>query len=250
MPPVTDQAIILQAFPYSETSKILRLATRDHGIRSVIAKGARRPRSRFGGLIEPFGEGIVTLYLKSTRELQTLGGFDLGRSRQTLGRNLLRFGSAALLAEVVIRTGSEEPQPHLFEGLSSALDRLDRVSDDEIEAAALAEIWALVRRLGFAPALEHCLVCGRTLPAGEDALFDYAAGGTRCSDCGNGPSTRRVPARARSTLLALARNEAVALDRTAAHWQLLGRFLTYHVLEGSSLRSFDFLTRILDMGSG
>ncbi|MFW6079996.1 MAG: DNA repair protein RecO, partial [Gemmatimonadota bacterium] len=104
MPPTTDQAVILQAFPYGETSRILRLLTRAHGVRSVIAKGARRPRSRHSGVLELFGEGTATIYIKETRDLQTLAGFDLDRDRRALGRDLLRFGAAALLAEIVIRT--------------------------------------------------------------------------------------------------------------------------------------------------
>ena len=59
---VTTDAIILQAFPYGDTSRILRLITRDYGVRSVIAKGATRPKSRFSGLLEVFTEGSATIY--------------------------------------------------------------------------------------------------------------------------------------------------------------------------------------------
>ena len=51
---VEDRALILQAYPYGETSRILKLLCESHGLRTVIAKGARRPKSRFGGLLEPF----------------------------------------------------------------------------------------------------------------------------------------------------------------------------------------------------
>ena len=39
-------ATVLSTIPYGETSRIARLATRDQGVVSVIAKGARRPKSR------------------------------------------------------------------------------------------------------------------------------------------------------------------------------------------------------------
>src|SRR5690349_18239376 len=61
---VTTDAIILQAFPYGDTSRILRLLTRDFGVRSAMAKGATRPKSRYSGLLELFTEGSATLYLK------------------------------------------------------------------------------------------------------------------------------------------------------------------------------------------
>ena len=48
---IQSDAIVLSAIRYSETSKIVRLATRDHGVISAIAKGASRPKSRFGGAL-------------------------------------------------------------------------------------------------------------------------------------------------------------------------------------------------------
>src|SRR5207302_316552 len=45
---VTTSAVVLQTYRYSETSKVVRLATRELGVQSAIAKGALRPKSRFG----------------------------------------------------------------------------------------------------------------------------------------------------------------------------------------------------------
>src|SRR5438128_9877861 len=45
---VTTPAVVLQTYRYSETSKVVRLATRDLGVQSALAKGARRPKSRIG----------------------------------------------------------------------------------------------------------------------------------------------------------------------------------------------------------
>ena len=48
---VTD-ALVLHAFDYLESSRILRLATREAGVVSVLAKGARRSRSRYGSALD------------------------------------------------------------------------------------------------------------------------------------------------------------------------------------------------------
>ena len=95
---VSTDAIILQAYAYGDTSRILRLLTRAHGLQSVIAKGAKGPRSRFGGVLEPFVEGIATFQLRDGRDLHTLSGFELLRARQALGGELLRIGGASLIA--------------------------------------------------------------------------------------------------------------------------------------------------------
>ena len=88
---VSSDAIILQAFKYGDSSKILRLITRDNGLQSVIAKGAAKPKSQFGGILEPFVDGVATFYAKDNRDLHTLSRFDLTRSRQSLGTDLVRF---------------------------------------------------------------------------------------------------------------------------------------------------------------
>lgn len=242
MPLVTVEVTVLQAFPYSETSKILRLLTAGHGVQSVIAKGARRARSRFGGVLEPFTDGMASFYLKANRDLHTLREFELHRPRQALGRDLIRFGAASLLAEIVLKTSSEQEAPDLFHRFRTALSELETVQDDAVQPVALGHAWGLVAALGFAPALSRCVHCGGPLPDG-DLFFDYGAGGLLCGECGGGGGGGRVlSAAARTDLLALVRGERARLERTAAHWQLLSRFLAYHLVDTGALRSLEFLT--------
>ena len=241
MPLVTVDATVLQAFPYSETSKILRLLTASHGVQSVIAKGARRTKSRFGGVLEPFTDGAATFYLKENRDLHTLREFELNRPRQGLGRDLVRFGAASLIAEVILRTSSEQAAPELFHRVRAALTDLESAPGETVEPMALAHAWGIIAALGFAPALARCVHCAGPLPDG-DLFFDYGAGGLLCGTCGGGGGGGRVlPMAARADLQALLAGEIRELDRTGAHWQLLARFLGYHLVDAGSLRSLDFL---------
>lgn len=238
---VATDAIILQVFPYGDTSRILKLLTRDYGVRSAMAKGAVRPRSRFSGVLEPFTEGTASLYLKDSRELQTLSGFELIRARQQLGNDLIRFGGASLMAEIVLRTASEEAQPLLFARLRDALDHLVDAPPDAVEAAVLMEAWSLTAVLGFAPSLDECVSCSRTLDATEDTRFSYGAGGVLCEDCRAAGGGSALPAHARAALGRMVDGETVTLGETAGHWSLLQRYLDHHVLEGAALRSLSFL---------
>src|SRR5574341_1710879 len=95
---VETSAVVLRTYRYSETSKIVRLATRELGVQSAIAKGVSRPRSRFGAGLELLSEGIAQLYHRDNRELQTLAAFDVERLRPELARDLGRFAAAAALA--------------------------------------------------------------------------------------------------------------------------------------------------------
>ena len=195
----TTRSLVLQAFAYSETSKVLRLYTLDHGLRSVMAKGALRPGSRYGGVLEPFTEGTATFYLKEGRDLHTLSGFDLIRSRQGLGRSLVGFAGASLLSEMVMRTGTEEPHPALYETLGHAWDLVARAEGPaEALAASLAGTWSVIVLLGFEPQAAACVHCGRELADDEPVRFDAHAGGVACTLCR--PVGRVLDSRSRAEL--------------------------------------------------
>ena len=66
------ESIVLRAVDYSESSLIVTLFTRKHGIIAVIAKGAKRPKSKFAALMVPGQVVEVVVYIKPTRSVQTL----------------------------------------------------------------------------------------------------------------------------------------------------------------------------------
>ena len=237
MPIVTSRSVVLQAFRYSDTSKILRLLTRDRGPMSVIARGALRARSRLSGLLEPFAEGSATFYLKSNRDLHTLSGFELIRERQALGIDLARFAGASVLCELVMRVAPRESDAGLFDFLVAALDDLLEVSEARVQGVAAARIWQLVALLGFGPSVTACVDCGRPPEAGRPARFDLAAGGLRCHRC---PRVGRYLAPDEvQPLMALATGDASATP-SPAHLAMLAEFIRWHAAEGSRIRSLDF----------
>lgn len=65
-------AIILKTVDYSESSKIVTLFSREHGKIAVIVKGAKKPKSKFTGLLEVGNLLDVVYYYKANRSVQTL----------------------------------------------------------------------------------------------------------------------------------------------------------------------------------
>src|SRR3989442_3804751 len=150
---VTASALVLQTYRYSETSKVVRLATRDLGVHSAIAKGALRPKSRFGAGLELLSEGVAQLYFRETRELHTLGAFDLVNLRRDLAGDVGRFAGAAALAEVMLKMAPPAPLPVAYDTLTAALDALEAAPPDRVDASGVRAMWRLVSVLGFEPSL-------------------------------------------------------------------------------------------------
>lgn len=246
---VATDAVVLHAQLYSESSRILRLATRAQGVISVMAKGARKSQRRFGSAVDLFAEGEASYYTKSGRDLQTLAGFEVTRARVALGRDLDRFTTAAVLAELALRFGRDEPDPAWYAALVAALDAVETVPAVLAREAGLAGAWAVVGALGFSPSLDACARCGRALDGDAAVRFSQPLGGALCDPCARlGGTTRTLPAGARASLRvwlggdphAIAGEVVPMEDGTVrAHQRLLREFLREHLTDGRPLRAFE-----------
>jgi DNA repair protein RecO (recombination protein O) len=242
---VTD-AVVLHAFNYLESSRVLRLATREHGVQSVLAKGARRSQRRFGSAVDLFAEGQAQYYAKPGRDLHTLGAFDVVRARMALGEDLDRFAAAAALAELVLRFAREESEPAWYTTLIDALDALGAAPPGTAHEAGVAGAWQLIAALGFAPTVDDCASCHDPVDPDRPARFSHPAGGTLCDRCGRMAGTGRVlPVEARSALRGWLAHEsppgAVGQDASSvrAHQRLLREFLREHLTDGRPLQAFE-----------
>jgi DNA repair protein RecO (recombination protein O) len=239
---VTD-AVVLHVFDYLESSRILKLATREAGVQSVIARGARRSRSRYGSALDLFVSGVAQLHLREGRELQTLAAFDVTSSRAGIALALERSTAASALAELVIRFARDDAHASLFAALERALDEVTAAPGATACDAALAGAWHLLAQLGFSPAVDLCANCHAALPADVPASFSHPAGGALCARCA--PFTRgsrTLPASARDAVRDWIAGRDVALPgegERRAHQRLLREFVQEHLAEGRPLVAYD-----------
>lgn len=125
MAPIETPATILSTIPYGETSKIARLATRELGVVSVIAKGARRPRSAFGASLQILSDGIATVHLARHSDLHTLSAFDVGRVPEAMATNIERYAVATVLGELMLRFAPGDRQAATYDFFRHGLDVLE-----------------------------------------------------------------------------------------------------------------------------
>lgn len=240
---LATDAIVLHSMEYLESSRILRMLTREAGVQAVIAKGARRPRSRFGAALDLFAQGTAQILVKPGRDLQTLTGFDVARGRGALAEDLARFAGAAAIADVLLRFAHDDAGPELFAIVVEALDAVASAPAGGARERTIGGIWRIVGALGFSPSLDDCSICHATVTVGEAVLFHHRAGGILCERCaGSHGGGRAIPRDALDALrLWLGAGEGPSLSSREgrAHQRLLHEFVREHLADNRPLRAFD-----------
>ena len=242
MAPVVTEAIVLHAFDYLETSRILRLLTRESGVQSVLARGARRSRKRFGSAMDLFAQGIAEIHTRPNRELQTLGALDVTRARSELGTDVGRFTAASMISEIVLRFPYEEEAAGIFDTVEETLDRIAAAAPEHTLEAGLGGAWRIISELGFTPALDVCANCHAPLDPAASVAFSHSAGGALCKRCGaSAAGARTIPAAARDALrtwIAGGDTTNPANADARAHQRLLREFFQQHLGTDRELRAF------------
>jgi DNA repair protein RecO (recombination protein O) len=227
-------AVVVGAIRYGETSRIVRLATRDMGVQSAIAKGVSRPKSRFGASLQLMAEGTAHL-TQGGGDLLTLTAFDVQLLHTGLAKSLENFRAASALAELVGRfvpgTAQEDPWRELLSGLRL----LEASPRDASLVAGLTVLWRMIDALGVAPALTQCARDGEPVLE-EAAVFSFRDGGVLCGRCGAESPSPRLPADELAAIgfFLTGEGEPPVLEgkRGAAHRRLLSRWVAAHLADG------------------
>jgi DNA repair protein RecO (recombination protein O) len=230
--------------PYGETSKIVRLLTRELGLVSGLARGARGKRSRTGPRLDLFAAGTASLLLKDTRDLHPLTAFEITTPHAALAHDVTRFAAASALVEVALKCAPSEPHPDVHDAVAHGLDALEAAPPELAEGAALVACWGLVVSLGFAPALDRCAICGTPVPADGTLAFSAEQGGALCAVHRRGAPYRDLKAGDAAALRHLVRGRLPdpPLDarHAAAHRRLLVSFIRRHLAEDRALPAIAF----------
>jgi DNA repair protein RecO (recombination protein O) len=125
VPLYTADALVLRTYKLGEADRIVVFLTRDRGKKRGVAKGARRPRSRFTGALEPLTEVRVAYFEKERRELVGLNYAETHRSPLTLS-NQEALGYVSYFAELLDEWAQE----------ADADDRLYRLGASMLDALA------------------------------------------------------------------------------------------------------------------
>ena len=158
-----SEALVIRVFPWSETSCIANLYTRDFGKLSVLAKGARRPKSPFEAALDLLSICRVVFIPKSSDALDILTEAKLLQRFRTGQYDLLRLYCGYYVAELLDKlTDKADKQPEIYDLAKTSLAALE---DPEMEprAVVLRLELQLLRMTGHLPSWRQCAQCGKSL---------------------------------------------------------------------------------------
>ncbi|MFM0594488.1 MULTISPECIES: DNA repair protein RecO [Paraburkholderia] len=223
-------AFVLHSYPYSETSLIIDVLSRDHGRLALVAKGAKRPHSALRGVLQTFQPLALSWSGKS--EVRTLTGAEwVGGMLPLCGGALLcGFYVNELLVKFCAR---EDPHPQLFHHYVVTMTRL---AHDEPPVQVLRSFErVLLRETGYAMALNRT-VARKAVVAEGRYVFDPERGVREASD----DLPAQWPVVSGQTLLDMEQDD-YHRAQTVAQSKTLMRFLLNTYLGGTPLATRQIL---------
>ncbi|MDP7153094.1 MAG: DNA repair protein RecO, partial [Gammaproteobacteria bacterium] len=154
------------ANPYRESSQIIEIFSQDHGRVGLVARGSRRPRSRWKSVLQPFQPLHMSWSGRGT--LQTL------RAAEPASLPLVFKGMCLMagyyLNELLIALLHRcDPHPDLFAHYGSALAMLE--SGAELEPTLRRFELALLSEIGYGLVTDRDAVDGH--PVCADRWYEY-----------------------------------------------------------------------------
>lgn len=164
-----EPAWLLHHRPWSDSSRILELLTRDHGRVTLFARGVRRGGSTLKAVLQPFVPMAVSWTGRA--DGGSLTGAELAGECRPLppGRILSGFYLNELLLRLLPR---EESQPEIFGAYSATLEALAGPAGEQETLRLFEKL--LLEQLGYGLDLGHEAGAGEPLEA--DRYYHFRPG--------------------------------------------------------------------------
>ncbi|MGN7284940.1 DNA repair protein RecO [Shouchella rhizosphaerae] len=173
-----QDAIVLKSIDYGETNKIVTLFTKEDGKLAVLAKGAKKPNSRFAAVTQPFVYGSY-LYFQGNG-LPSLSQGEAVDSFKELQFDIVKSAYAAYITELVDKLTEERKTTFfLFDWLLLALRQINTGQDAEIIARIMD--MKMLPLAGAKPELDCCACCRSETR--DPVAFSVAYAGFLCRNC-------------------------------------------------------------------
>ncbi len=182
------KALVVRTTKLAETDSIVTLVGEEGAQVRAVAKGARKPGSRFGSALQ-VGSSVRALLARG-RSLDIVQEAKSDEDLSSAHADLEHASGLDVMCDLLSRVtvpGQQLSQVHPM--TLAAIRALGAAPSAQVPLLTAAQVLKCVSLAGFRPSLWTCAVCGEALPApvvGGPVLslpFSYAEGGRLCADC-------------------------------------------------------------------
>ena len=171
------EGYVLRAIPYGENNKIVTILTEELGKRTAMARGAKKPASRFSAVTQPFTHGHFLI--QQGKGMGTLQQAEIIRSMRHIREDIEKAAYASVVTELIDKlTDDETASSGIYQLLHQAMQAIEEEYDPE--AILLFVEWKMLAVAGIRPHLDGCSNCGSK--EGEFA-FSFQQIGFLCHRC-------------------------------------------------------------------
>ena len=174
------RAYVLHQRPYRETSLLLEVFSREYGRVGLVANGARRPKSRLRGVLQPLQESLLSWQLRGE-----LGGL---RQAESYGSNPRLLGDGLYagfyMNELLMRLSARsDPHVDLYDSYHAALQTLSAGQEPGVVLRLFER--DLLEAIGYGLELAFESETGAPVEPSGHYVFDPLSGVSRAMQSAN-----------------------------------------------------------------
>jgi len=240
------RALVLKTTKLGETDIIVTLLAADGCQVRAVAKGMRKPTSRFASRLQPFS--VVDLLVHTGRNLEIISEAESVSTHSLLREDFDRSTAASVVCNVLEKISLEgQVEERLFGLADATLEAMEHAPVETLPLLVTAFLIKAMSMHGYRPRLDTCVSCG--CAATDSREFSLEAGGVLCDECGRAhPGAQRMTQDCRDLLAVLMMSTMtdIAAIETSRSTQLAGftlmrSFVTHHL--PTRLKALDFYSR-------
>lgn len=152
------KGIVLRTFPYSESSSIVRILTKEFGLKSYILKAGRKQKTSIrSNIFQPLYILDLQVYNNPKKEIQIISEAKIGQDLSPLFSNIKKTSLAFFLSEIINQCiKEEEKSEELYDFIEKNIIKLNTLSEN-YSTFHLNFLIELSEHLGFKPMNNYSL---------------------------------------------------------------------------------------------
>jgi len=171
------EGIVISEVDYKESSKIINILTKDDGIVGVLARGAKKIKSKLSGVASKLTYGEFHIDYKENG-LSTLIEVDVIDRFKKIRGSLDLTSYSLYLLELAARVYRHEENKNIYSLLISGIKKINEGFDHQVISIILE--LKLLNYLGIEPVIDHCVNCGSKV---DIVTISSYRGGYLCKNC-------------------------------------------------------------------